>query len=117
MKNFNGLLVTLSNFERYSYEVAFDSFPASLLRRLLTKKSDYRNYYIRRTNKENGEVSLLTLRENTESSPYWDFLEPNYCWGQGGVFYWRTPEEPISIIKTSRNRLGKDTVVFTTESD
>jgi hypothetical protein len=117
--------VSLSNFDfnRYNYEVAFEFRDSGFLRRLLTRKSDYLAYYIRRDRK-------LKVREQDGEeilSSYFNFdfeiLERFVNFTSRGhneykPIYWNNPTEPPEFLTRVYMKLKpcQDNVTFSTSS-
>ena len=119
--------ITLTNFDfdRFNYEVAFEFRDSGFLRRLLTRKSDYLVYYIRRDRKlktknqdrQDGEeiLSSLYILENLER--YVSFVTR----GEEGDYkpiYWNNPTEPQEFLTRVYMKLkpSQDNVTFSTAS-
>lgn len=109
------------DFDRYNYEVSFEFRDSGFLRRLLTRKSDYLLYYIRRspklkTQEQDGE-KILSSYYTLESLERW------FCFLSRGdasykPIYWNNPSEPQEFLTRVYMKLkpSDDNVTFSTAS-
>ena len=119
--------VSLSNFDfdRYNYEVAFEFRDSGFLRRLLTRKSDYLVYYIRRDRKlkdkdQDGEEILSSKYSLEILERYVSFTSPgdlSYL-NEYKPIYWNNPTEPQEFLTRAYMKLkpSQDNVIFSTAS-
>ena len=117
--------LTNFHFDRFNYEVAFEFRDSGFLRRLLTRKSDYLVYYIRRDCKlktenqggQDGEEILSSLYILAYFERYVNFVTR----GEEGEYkpiYWNNPTEPQEFLTRVYMKLkpSQDNVTFSTAS-
>ena len=114
--------LTNFDFDRFNYEVAFEYRDSGFLRRLLTRKSDYLVYYIRRdrklkTGNQYGEEILSSHYTLEYFARYVSFVTR----GEEGEYkpiYWNNPTEPQEFLTRVYMKLrpSQDNVTFSTAS-
>lgn len=113
------LPIDIFNFYIYNYEVAFEFQHPSFLRRLLTQKSDYLVYYIRRVRKMSVKIEeeqVLSFRRDYSGNLRYDFhCRNSRDWRP---LYWDNSTEPQDILMgvPMKLRPPQDNVTFSTAS-
>ena len=117
--------LTNFDFDRFNYEVAFEFRDSRFLRRLLTRKSDYLVYYIRRDRKLKTGNQYGQDGEKILSSYYaLEYLERYFSFSSRGKLseykpiYWNNPTEPQEFLTRVYMKLkpNQDNVTFSTAS-
>jgi hypothetical protein len=110
------------NFELCNYEVAFEYRDSGFLRRLLTRKSDYLVYYIRRDRKlktvnQYGE-EILSSHYTLEYLVRFVSFVTRGEEGEYKPIYWNNPTEPQEFLTRVYMKLkpSQDNVTFSTAS-
>lgn len=105
------------DFDRYVYEVAFEFRDSGFLRRMLTRKSDYLAYYIRRVKKTvlSTESKEEVLLSHAIYKGYEFHTRGYYDWKP---LYWGNPGEPQDLLMRVHMKLrpSQDNVTFSTAS-
>lgn len=113
--------LTNFHFDRYNYEVAFEFCDSGFFRRVLTRKSDYLVYYIRRdrklkTENQDGEEILSSYYSLEYLERYVSFSSRGD--GKYKPIYWNNPTEPQEFLTRVYMKLkpSQDNVTFSTAS-